>query len=251
MAEGRMPLGVKKVRKASAQKSKDMNSKKAALRLIQFGNDLFPNKLSIKQKKEKNELIKFDASGEPILNNAKNKDTADMGLDMDVSAVDSENDLTDSAATMKINAQKSSANVPSKKRKRSISIHDESAKEQEFSENPKKKSKTKISAKSNKKINLKCQNNTHAVHKSANRKIKATPYEQISHNEDQCTSLITSVTKSQKRLKTNKLVTKKPVSKDQKRLKSDKLVIKKPVLKINASRGNRVTPLKTVSVKSF
>lgn len=198
-----MPLGTKRVRKPNVQKG-DMNSRKAALRLIQFEKGLFSDKVNKKRKREK-------SSGKAVsdqfsLNIPKNGNTLDLESDIHVDAVDSESRLTD--------LQDIDANtVPSKKRKRSDSTCDISSNK---SEN-KKKLRIEISKKNKAtKVKLNKKSNKSMVNKSVKHKTKkAIVHEvQISDNIDQHTST-SSISKKKIPSKkiNNKSVAKKAMSK--------------------------------------
>jgi len=261
LAEGRMPLGVKKVRKPSAKKSTEMNSKKAALRLLQFEKELFSDKLSKKQKKNrKHKLIDLDISDKSSLEDSKNEDASDSDtdvdhsksqnasnldmdinhsksedasdLDTDVDIIDSENNSIEMAATTKTHMQNLCANVSSKKQKKNISTHDKSVSKRKFVEDKEEKSKT---AKKNKmeKIKLEHESDTHVANKKAKHKLKMTSHKQASDNKNQCAFVVPPFFQNQKKKLDNKVKVNKPVAKSN---------------QINTSRNDQITPLKTVRI---
>ncbi|XP_012524457.1 ribosomal RNA processing protein 1 homolog [Monomorium pharaonis] len=113
LSQGRMPLGIKRIRKPNFEK-KDVDSKKAALRLIQFEKDLLSDKPD-KKRKRKNNVICDKIS----VNNSKNRTTSDRKSNIHIDA-DSENELTDTTTSTKANLQDVDA-FPFKKRKKSDS----------------------------------------------------------------------------------------------------------------------------------
>ncbi|XP_032691284.1 ribosomal RNA processing protein 1 homolog isoform X2 [Odontomachus brunneus] len=60
LSEGKMPLGIKKVRNPIWQK-KDTDAKKGALRLIQFDKTLYSDKINHKRKRDE-QIVKYDAN---------------------------------------------------------------------------------------------------------------------------------------------------------------------------------------------
>ncbi|EZA49980.1 hypothetical protein DMN91_011404 [Ooceraea biroi] len=234
LAEGSMPLGVKRVRKPYAQKNTDMDSQMAALRLIQSEKPV-EDKLSRKQKRKRHDSIMSYHADEALssLDNSKKMtksdvDTSNCELD------DSKNDSVDVPAIRKANMQNSSADVLPKKRKRSVATHDEFAGKRETTENKEEEPEIKVSTKINKmkKIKAKHTSDAHAADKSTKRKTrcKKLPREQDSGNEDQCTSAPIALI-SQHRKKPKKI--------------KDKPIIKKQRSKIGALRDDQVTPLRT------
>lgn len=174
-----MPLGIKRVRKPNVQKG-DMNSRKAALRLIHFDKSLFSDKMNKKRKREKSGKAVSDKFS---LNTPKNGNTLDLESDIHVDAVDSESRLTD--------LQDIDANtVPSKKRKRSDSTCDTSSDKSIITEN-KKKPRIETSKKSKAtKIKLNKKSNKSIVDKSIKHKTKKAIIREVEifDNIDQHTS---------------------------------------------------------------
>lgn len=116
-----MPLGTKRVRKPKPQR-KEMDSKKAALRLIHFEKNLLSDKqvLNKKRKRESTKAICDQIS----INDSKNEDA------LESNAVDSESKLTDTTAkagaitdakTLRDTDTNTKPQIPLKKRKRSDS----------------------------------------------------------------------------------------------------------------------------------
>lgn len=119
-----MPLGVKRVRKPNRQKG-DMDSRKAALRLVRFEKDLLSDKVNKKRKREKTEKVVCD---QVSVNNSKNRDTNEP-----------ESKLTNTTAIAKAHLQDIDADtVPPKKRKKSDSTCDIPSTKSEITENKKK-----------------------------------------------------------------------------------------------------------------
>lgn len=199
-----MPLGIKRVRKPNVQKG-DMNSRKAALRLIHFDKGLFSDKMNKKRKREKSGKAVSDKFS---LNTLKNGNTLDLESDIHVDAVDSESRLTD--------LQDIDANtVPSKKRKRSDSTCDTSSDKSIITEN-KKKPRIETSKKSKAtKIKLNKKSNKSIVDKSIKHKTKKAIIREVEifDNIDQhtSTSLISNKKISSKKIN-NKSVAKKAIS---------------------------------------
>ncbi|XP_011164266.1 ribosomal RNA processing protein 1 homolog [Solenopsis invicta] len=97
LSQGRMPLGVKRVRKSTSQK-KYMDSRKAAVRLVQFEKELLSDKPNKKRKRERN-----DSADRVSTNNSKNENSSDLEFDTYIGA-DSKSKLT--AATNKANKKR-------------------------------------------------------------------------------------------------------------------------------------------------
>jgi len=184
LSQGRMPLGIKRIRKPNRQR-KEMDSRKAALRLIQFEKGLFFDKMNKKRKKEKNGKVVCDKVS---INNLKNENTSDLESD----TIDPKSKLTDTTAIAKADLQDVDTNtVPFKKRKRSDSMCDVPSTKSEIIKS-KKKLCTETSKKSKTaKIKLNQKNKKSMADKNVERKIKKmVTYEaQISNNTDQHTSI--------------------------------------------------------------
>ncbi|KYQ47017.1 Ribosomal RNA processing protein 1 like protein [Trachymyrmex zeteki] len=129
LSQGKMPLGIKRVRKPNYQK-KEMNSRKAALRLVKFEKDLISDKVNKKRKRKRSGKAVCD---EVSIDDPKNGNT----LDLEINAIKPENKLI--GATAKTELQDIDANaVPFKKRKRSDSTCDVSSTKSDIPENKKK-----------------------------------------------------------------------------------------------------------------
>jgi len=186
-----MPLGIKRIRKPNRQR-KEMDSRKAALRLIQFEKGLVFDKMNKKRKKEKNgkvEKKRMEKICDKVsINNLKNGNTSDLESD----TIDPKSKLTDTTAIAKADLQDVDANtVPFKKRKRSDSMCDVPSSKSEIIKS-KKKLCTETSKKSKTaKIKLNQKNKKSMADKNVERKIKKmVTYEtQISNNTDQHTSI--------------------------------------------------------------
>lgn len=182
-----MPLGIKRVRKPNSQK-KEMDSKKAALRLIQFEKKLLSDKVNKKRKRENGKAVCDEVS----INDPKNGDT----LDLEFNAIDSENKLTDTTATIKADLQDTDANtVPLKKRKRDHSTCDIASTKSEIIENKKlrienskksKGTKIKLNQKGQKQVKNNSTTNKNIKHKTKKTVIRDV---QTSDNIDQYTSI--------------------------------------------------------------
>jgi len=247
-----MPLGVKKVRKPSAKRSTEMNSKKAALRLLKFEKKLFSDKLSKKQKKNRNhELIDLDTSGKSPLEDSKNKDALDLDINIDHSKSEDALDLnTDMDAVDSIKMATTTqdgkthmrnlcANVSSKKQKKDISTHDKSVSKRKFVEDKEEKPEIKTVKKSNKirKIKLEHESDTHVANERAKHEMKTASHKQVSDNKNQCTFVVPPFFQNQLEKKLNN------------KAKINQSNQAKPVAKsnqISPSRNNQMTPLKTV-----
>lgn len=109
-----MPLGIKKVRKPNLQKQDSKKeSRKAALRLIQFEKKLFSDNINKKQKRKKNrEIIASDTSSDHL----KSKERLELNSIIDT--IDSKSDSIDSTANMKANLQDIDADIPPLKKQR-------------------------------------------------------------------------------------------------------------------------------------
>lgn len=180
-----MPLGVKKVRKPSARKSSDMNARKVALRLIQYEKDIVSEKLSRKRKKQKkNRQAIVVAADKPENENTSESSSANV-VEYDAP----ENGTIDGrAVTAKTN---SSADAPSRKRKRGAPTRDEGCarKKREIAERSFKEQKSEGQVISdnttqggkNKGIQLKRKNSTHTADtRSARLKRRAMTREETS-----------------------------------------------------------------------
>ncbi|XP_012054301.1 PREDICTED: ribosomal RNA processing protein 1 homolog [Atta cephalotes] len=114
LSQGKMPLGIKRVRKPNRQR-KEMDSRKAALRLIKFEKDLVSDNVNKKRKREENENT----------------------LDLETNVIKPENKLTDTTA--KTELQDVDANIiPFKKRKKSDSTCNVSSTKSDITVNKKK-----------------------------------------------------------------------------------------------------------------
>lgn len=164
-----MPLGIKRVRKPKSQK-KEMDSRKAAVRLIQFEEGLHSDK---KRKRKKDEKA--------IVNDSKNGDTSDLEF------IDSESELN---ATAKVDLQDTDADtVPFKKRKKNESTCDISSPKSEIIENKKKlRIKTLKKSKSTKIKSI--QKNKSITDKNIKHKTKKAIIRDVQTSDDinQCTS---------------------------------------------------------------
>ncbi|KYN01918.1 Ribosomal RNA processing protein 1 like protein [Cyphomyrmex costatus] len=127
LSQRKMPLGIKRVRKPNCQK-KEMDSRKAAMRLIKFEKDLLSDKMN-KKRKRNGKMICDEVS----INDPKNGNT----LDLETDAIKPKSKLTDTLA--KTELQDTDANaVPFKKRKKSNSTCDVSNTKSDITENKKK-----------------------------------------------------------------------------------------------------------------
>ncbi|KAL6257262.1 hypothetical protein P5V15_012189 [Pogonomyrmex californicus] len=201
LSKGQMPLGIKTVRKRNFQKG-DMDSKKAALRLIQFENNLFSDKINKKRKKKNEKDVRNQFS------NSKNNDSLDVDPDVhSIGVTDSENKLTNTTAITRTDLQDVDINtVPFKKRKINDSKCDIPSNKSEIAKNKKKRMETSKKGDKTTKINLN-QNSKKMLNENLKRKTKRLiiPKVQISENADQS---ISSISK-----KINKSLTKKAMSK--------------------------------------
>ncbi|GAB1865225.1 Ribosomal RNA processing protein 1-like protein [Camponotus japonicus] len=114
LSEGRMPLGIKKVKKLNLQKrDSKKESKKAALDLIQFEKKLFSDNINKKRKRKRNgEII---ASG-TFSDHLKNRDQLELNSIIDT--IDSKSDSINSTANMKANLQDTDADILSTKKQK-------------------------------------------------------------------------------------------------------------------------------------
>lgn len=186
LSQGRMPLGIKRVKKPKSNR-KEMDSKKAALRLIRFEKNLFSDKVNKKRKRKNSKAICDQIS----VNDLKNGDASESD------AIDSERKLTDTtskadAVTDAKTLQDTDANtvelqIPLKKRKRSDSTCDIPNTKSEVIKN-KKKLAVKTSKKSKAtKIKFNQKGNKSTVDKNIKRKTTKTHTVQTS--KDQYTSI--------------------------------------------------------------
>ncbi|KAL0112733.1 hypothetical protein PUN28_012183 [Cardiocondyla obscurior] len=216
LSEGQMPLGIKRVRKPNVQR-KDLNSKKAARRLIRFEKKLLSDNVDKKKKHKKaiNDEDFDDVKQENALkfNNvgSKNKRTIDTTASANV-------DLRDTDADT----------VPSKKRKISDSTCDISSTKPEITgkkklrmETSKKNKSTKILKESKStKIKLKQKDNKSSTVKNVKHKIKKDVQAhdiQSSNDTDQRTSSSPGPSKKIQLQKINKSETKKTMAKNKQR----------------------------------
>ncbi|XP_025267297.1 ribosomal RNA processing protein 1 homolog isoform X3 [Camponotus floridanus] len=114
LSEGRMPLGIKKVKKLNLQKhDSKKESRKAALHLIQFEKKLFSDNINKKQKRKRNGEIIANTFSDHL----KNRDQLELNSIIDT--IDSKSDSINSTANMKANLQDTDADIiPIKKQKR-------------------------------------------------------------------------------------------------------------------------------------
>jgi len=127
LSQGKMPLGIKRVRKPNRQR-KEMDSQKAALRLIKFEKDLVSDNVNKKRKREENGKA---VCGKTSIDDLKNGNT----LDLETNVIKPENKLTDT----KTELQDVDANiVPFKKRKKSDSTCNVSSTKSDITVNKKK-----------------------------------------------------------------------------------------------------------------
>ncbi|XP_014485003.1 PREDICTED: ribosomal RNA processing protein 1 homolog isoform X2 [Dinoponera quadriceps] len=90
LAEGRMPLGIRKVRNPVWQKA-DMDPKKAALRLIQFEKSLYSDKVNNKRKRDERTIKKDDANTDSNTEPPKKRRKSNLTRDK----LDSKSELTE------------------------------------------------------------------------------------------------------------------------------------------------------------
>ncbi|KAG5323394.1 RRP1L protein, partial [Pseudoatta argentina] len=112
LSQGKMPLGIKKVRKLNHQ-GKKMDLRKAALRLIKFEKDLVSDNVNKKRKRKENGKAVCDKTSSDDLKNGNT-------LDLETNAIKPENKLTDTTAKTELQDVDTNV-VPFKKRKKSDS----------------------------------------------------------------------------------------------------------------------------------
>ncbi|XP_071558732.1 ribosomal RNA processing protein 1 homolog [Temnothorax nylanderi] len=182
LSQGRMPLGIKRVRKPKHPR-KVTDSKKAALRLIRFEKSLLFGKKNKKRKRENGTAV-----CDQISINPKNGDASDL----ESNAIDSESKLTDTTAATKTDLKDTDANtVPLKKRKRSNSTCDIPSPRSEIIESKKKLRKETSKKIKTTKIKLNKKGNKSMTDKNIKREMKkaVTCDVQTSDNIDQYTSI--------------------------------------------------------------
>lgn len=192
LSQGRMPIGIKRVHKVNRQR-KEMDSRKGALRLIQFEKKLLSDNVNKKRKRGKSDWSGKAIFDQVSINNPKDGDTE---LDLESDAVDSESELTDTTA--KVDLQDVDANaVQFKKRKRSDSTCDTPGTKSDITEN--KKRPGVETSKKNKatKIKLNQKSKKSIADKNVKHKIKKKIREvQVSDNTDQPTSISPIINKN-------------------------------------------------------
>ncbi|KAG5333466.1 RRP1L protein, partial [Acromyrmex heyeri] len=112
LSQGKMPLGIKKVRKLNHQ-GKKMDLRKAALRLIKFEKDLVSDNVNKKRKRKGNGKAVCDKTSSDDLKNGNT-------LDLETNTIKPENKLTDTTAKTELQDVDTNV-VPFKKRKKSDS----------------------------------------------------------------------------------------------------------------------------------
>ncbi|XP_029670914.1 ribosomal RNA processing protein 1 homolog [Formica exsecta] len=200
LSEGRMPFGIKKVRRSNLEKQDSRKeSRKATLHLIQFEKKLFSDNINKKQKRKRNgEAVASDISS---CDSLKNEDHLELNSIIDI--IDLESESIDSTVNMMSNLQDTDTDadiVPLKKRKRNLTCD-------KFDKNviieDKEKLKTKPHKKFNKtkKIKLSQINDTFMTHNN----VKCKPKKMVFHekhtfSKDQYT-VISPASKERKLLK--------------------------------------------------
>ncbi|XP_011063382.1 PREDICTED: ribosomal RNA processing protein 1 homolog [Acromyrmex echinatior] len=111
LSQGKMPLGIKKVRKLNQGKKMDL--RKAALRLIKFEKNLVSDNVNKKRKRERNGKAVCD---ETSIDDLKNGNT----LDLETNVIKPKNKLTNTTAKTELQDVDTNV-VPFKKRKKSDS----------------------------------------------------------------------------------------------------------------------------------
>ncbi|XP_011871319.1 PREDICTED: ribosomal RNA processing protein 1 homolog [Vollenhovia emeryi] len=190
LAQGRMPLGIKRVRKLNSYK-KETDSRKAALRLIKFEKNMLSDQ--VKKRKRENEKT---VCNEISINDPKKGDASALE-----SNADSESELINTTATAKADLEQNTDadTVPLKKLKRSDSTCDISSTKFLYEnginvENTRKLKKKLIeNSKKSKveKVKLNQKNNKSTTEKNVKRKTKKAVIRdvQTSGDADQCVSI--------------------------------------------------------------
>ncbi|XP_050459340.1 ribosomal RNA processing protein 1 homolog [Cataglyphis hispanica] len=198
LSEGRMPLGIKKIKNSNLERRDSRKeSRKATLRLIQFEKELFSDNINKKQKRKRNgEAVASDISSYDSL---KNKNHLELNSIIDT--IDLESESIDSIMNMKANLQDIDIDiVPHKKQKHNLTCD-------KFDKNvtieDKEKLKTKAHKKFNKtkKIKLSQMNDTFMTDNNITCKPKKTVFhEKHTFNKDQ-SIVISPILKKKKLLK--------------------------------------------------
>ncbi|XP_018345198.1 PREDICTED: ribosomal RNA processing protein 1 homolog isoform X2 [Trachymyrmex septentrionalis] len=222
LSQGKMPLGIKRVRKPNRQR-KEMDSRKAALRLIKFDKNLVSDNVNKKRKREGSEKTVCDKTS---IDNLKNGNTSDS----EINAIKSENKLTDTTA--KTELQDVDANVvPFKKRKRSDSTCNVSS--------------TKSVIVNKKKLQIDTSKKSQATKKKLNKKSKKSIDKNVEHKAKKAVISVGQITK------TSDLDQHTSIS----RISNKKVPLKetnnKPITKKGSEIKNKITsqkmPLKNVN----
>ncbi|EFN84190.1 Ribosomal RNA processing protein 1-like protein [Harpegnathos saltator] len=228
LSEGKMPLGTKKVRNPIWQK-KDTDSKKAALRLIQFEKDLYSDNINNKRKRNKR-IIELDT---------------DTVLDIGPPKKQKKNNLThdevDCKSEFSENKTKLEAKSLSKKNKTTKKVKLNCVNDMQSSDtNVDYKMKSSVGgskkSKTAKKIKLNCVNDMQSSDTNVDYKMKTTVRGEwpISEHVNQC---ILPASVSQSNISTKKTAKKR--------------VIEKTVSEKNIARNNQVVALRNVSTSNF
>ncbi|XP_011139786.1 ribosomal RNA processing protein 1 homolog isoform X2 [Harpegnathos saltator] len=224
LSEGKMPLGTKKVRNPIWQK-KDTDSKKAALRLIQFEKDLYSDNINNKRKRNKR-IIELDT---------------DTVLDIGPPKKQKKNNLThdevDCKSEFSENKTKLEAKSLSKKNKTTKKVKLNCVNDMQSSDtNVDYKMKSSVGgskkSKTAKKIKLNCVNDMQSSDTNVDYKMKTTVRGEwpISEHVNQC---ILPASVSQSNISTKKTAKKR--------------VIEKTVSEKNIARNNQVVALRNKS----
>ncbi|XP_018364160.1 PREDICTED: ribosomal RNA processing protein 1 homolog [Trachymyrmex cornetzi] len=174
LSQGKMPLGIKRIRKPNRQR-KEMDSRKAALRFIKFEKDLVSDNVNKKRKREGTGKAVCD---ETSIDDLKNGNT----LDLETNAIKPENKLTDTTAKIELQEVDTNA-VPFKKRKRSDSTSDVSSTKSDITENKKK-------------LQIDTSKKSKAIKKKLNKKSKKSIDKNVEHKAKKAVISVGQITRT-------------------------------------------------------